>query len=248
MEHVESCGGRIILMASRALAASAESRDDYLAVYGRLIAQAKDKVILHWLGEMFDPQLAGYWGSPDVDQAMATVLSLIERHAAQASTASRSRCWSRRHEERMRKLLPHGVKMYTGDDFNYAALIAGDGQTHLPRPARHLRSDRACGGGGLRQAGRRRPRRLPRHPRRRPCRCRAQIFEAPTQYYKAGVVFMAWLNGFQDHFRMLGGMESARGVLHYAEVFRLADASGLLRDPDLAASRMKALMAVNGVS
>jgi hypothetical protein len=246
MEYVESCGGRIILMASRALCRVAKSRDDYLAVYGRLITQAKDKVILHWLGEMFDPQLAGYWGSSDVDQAMATVLSLIERHAGRIDGIKIS-LLEQAHEERMRKLLPHGVKMYTGDDFNYAALIAGDGQNISHgllgifdpiAPAAAAAFDRLAAGDldGYHAIL------APTVPLSR------KIFEAPTQYYKSGVVFMAWLNGFQDHFRMLGGMESARGVMHYADVFRLADASGLLRDPDLAATRMKALMAVNGVS
>jgi hypothetical protein len=246
MEYVESCGGRIILMASRALCRVAKSRDDYLAVYGRLITQARDKVILHWLGEMFDPQLAGYWGSSDVDQAMATVLSLIERHAPRIDGIKIS-LLEQAHEERMRKLLPHGVKMYTGDDFNYAALIAGDGQNISHgllgifdpiAPAAAAAFDRLAAGDldGYHAIL------APTVPLSR------TIFEAPTQYYKAGVVFMAWLNGFQDHFRMLGGMESARGVLHYAEVFRLADKAGLFRDPDLAASRMKSLMAVNGVA
>ncbi|MGL4445467.1 MAG: DUF993 family protein, partial [Alsobacter sp.] len=129
MAHVEAHGGRIILMASRALCRLARSRDDYLAVYGRLVAQARDKVILHWLGDMFDPQLAGYWGSHDVDEAMATCLALIERHADKIDGIKIS-LLEASYETRMRALLPRGVKMYTGDDFNYAELIAGDG-SHL---------------------------------------------------------------------------------------------------------------------
>jgi hypothetical protein len=245
MEHVEAHGGRIILMASRALCRVAKGRDDYLAVYGRLIAQAKDKVILHWLGDMFDPQLAGYWGSMDVDQAMATCLSLIDRHAAKIDGIKIS-LLEQAHEERMRARLPAGVRMYTGDDFNYADLIAGDGQ-HISHgllgifdpiaPAAAAALDRLAAGD------------MPAYhailaptvPLSR------KIFEAPTQYYKAGIVFLAWLNGFQRHFRMVGGMESARGLLHYADVFRLAAAAGLLADPDRAASRMRAFLVANGV-
>jgi hypothetical protein len=246
MAHVEAHGGRIILMASRALCRLAKGRDDYLAVYGRLIAQAKDKVILHWLGDMFDPQLAGYWGSHNVDQAMATCLALIERHAGKVDGIKIS-LLEASHETRMRALLPRGVKMYTGDDFNYAELIAGDGQ-HLSHgllgifdpiaPAAAAALDRLAAGdldGYHAILG-------PTVPLSR------RIFEAPTQYYKAGIVFMAWLNGHQDHFRMVGGMESARGLLHYADVFRLACAARLIVDPDRAVARMKALMAVNGVA
>lgn len=246
MAHVEAHGGRIILMASRALCRLARSRDDYLAVYGRLVGQAKDKVILHWLGDMFDPQLAGYWGSHDVDEAMATCLALIERHADRIDGIKIS-LLEASYETRMRALLPRGVKMYTGDDFNYAELIAGEG-THLSHgllgifdpiaPAAAAALDRLAAGdldGYHAILG-------PTVPLSR------RIFEAPTQYYKAGIVFMAWLNGHQDHFRMVGGMESARGLLHYADVFRLACAARLLVDPDRAVARMKALMAVNGVA
>jgi len=246
MEHVEAHGGRIILMASRALCRLARGRDDYLAVYGRLIAQARQPVILHWLGDMFDPQLAGYWGSPDVDQAMATCLSLIDRHAARVDGIKIS-LLEARYETRMRAMLPAGVKMYTGDDFNYAELIAGDGQ-HLSHgllgifdpiaPAAAAALDRLAAGdlaGYHAILG-------PTVPLSR------RIFEAPTQYYKAGVVFLAWLNGFQDHFRMVGGLESARGALHYADVFRLASDAGLIVDPDLATARMKALMSLNGIA
>ncbi len=246
MEHVEAHGGRIILMASRALCRLATGRDDYLAVYGRLIAQAKDKVILHWLGDMFDPQLAGYWGSHDVDEAMATCLSLIARHADKIDGIKIS-LLEASHETRMRAMLPAGVKMYTGDDFNYAELIAGDGQ-HLSHgllgifdpiaPAAAAAFDR-LGAGDL--AG--------YHAILGPTvPLSRRIFEAPTQYYKAGVVFLAWLNGFQDHFRMLGGMDSARGLLHYTDVFRLACAAQLIIDPDRAAARMRAFLAVNGVA
>ena len=246
MAHVEAHGGRLILMASRALCRVARDRDDYLAVYGRLIEQARQPVILHWLGDMFDPQLAGYWGSHVVDDAMSTCLGLIERHAAKVDGIKIS-LLEQSYEERMRAMLPVGVKMYTGDDFNYAALIEGDGR-HISHgllgifdpiaPAAAAALDRLAAGdsaGYHAILG-------PTVPLSR------RIFEAPTQFYKAGVVFLAWLNGFQPHFRMVGGMESARGLLHYADVFRLADEADLLRDPDLAAVRMKALLLQNGIS
>jgi hypothetical protein len=244
--HVEAHGGRAIMMASRALCRVAKSRDDYLHVYGRIIGQAADKVVLHWLGDMFDPELAGYWASGDVDTAMATVLDLIRGHSGKIEGIKIS-LLEQRHEEKLRSLLPDGVKMYTGDDFNYADLIEGDGR-HVSHallgifdpiaPAavaalQRLAEGDSAGYHAILD---------PTVPLSR------KIFEAPTQFYKAGVVFLAWLNGFQDHFRMIGGMDSARGIVHYAEIFRLADKARLLADPDLAAARMRQLAAVNGVA
>ena len=242
--HVEACGGRAILMASRALSRVAKSRDDYLHVYDRIIAQAADKVVLHWLGDMFDPELAGYWASRDVDTAMETVLELIRSQAGRIEGIKIS-LLEQRHEEKLRAALPAGVKMYTGDDFNYADLIEGDGR-HVSHallgifdpiaPAAAAALERLAAGDS---AG--------YHAILDPTVALSRkIFEAPTQFYKAGVVFLAWLNGFQDHFRMIGGMESARGIIHYAEIFRLADKARLLVDPDLAAARMRQLAAVNG--
>lgn len=243
--HVEAHGGRVILMASRALCCIARSADDYLAVYGRLISGCRNNVILHWLGAMFDPVLAGYWGSHEVEAAMSTCLDLIAAHADRIDGVKIS-LLERRHEERMRARLPTGVNMYTGDDFNYADLIEGDGRNFSHgllgifdpiAPAAAAALDRLADGD---RAG--------YHtildstvPLSR------RIFEAPTQYYKAGVVFLAWLNGFQDHFRMVGGMESARGILHYADIFRLADAARLLVDPDRAAHRMRQFCEINGI-
>ncbi len=245
ISYVEAHGGRVILMASRALCRIARSADDYLAVYGRLIAGSRNKVILHWLGAMFDPVLAGYWGSHEVETAMTTCLDLIAAHADRIDGIKIS-LLERRHEERMRARLPRGVNMYTGDDFNYADLIEGDGRNFSHgllgifdpiAPAAAAALDRLASGD---QAG--------YHaildstvPLSR------RIFEAPTQYYKAGVVFLAWLNGFQDHFRMVDGMESARGILHYADIFRLADAARLLVDPDRAAHRMRQFCDINGI-
>jgi hypothetical protein len=244
-EHIERHGGRIILMASRALARVARGPDDYLAVYSRLLRGARDKVILHWLGDMFDPALAGYWGSTQVDGAMATCLALIGGETAKIDGIKIS-LLERSHEERMRRMLPRGVKMFTGDDFNYADLIEGDGHEHSHgllgifdpiAPAAAAALDRLSAGD---HAGYHAilDRTVPLSRR---------IFEAPTQFYKAGIVFMAWLNGFQDHFRMVCGLESARGIVHYADVFRLADRAGLLIDPDRAVARMRHLLAQNGI-
>jgi hypothetical protein len=243
--HIEACGGRAILMASRALCRSARSRDDYLAVYDRLITNARDKVILHWLGPMFDPELAGYWGSTNIETAMDTCLDLIETHSSKVDGIKIS-LLEKSHEERMRIRLPNGVKMFTGDDFNYVDLIEGDGR-HVSHgllgifdpiaPAAAVALDKLANGdvNGYRSI---------LDPTVALSR---RIFEAPTYFYKAGVVFMAWLNGFQDHFRMVGGMESARGILHYADVFRLADRAQLLIDPEKAVHRMKKLCAINGI-
>jgi hypothetical protein len=244
--HVERHGGRIILMASRALCRAARNADDYLRVYSHLIRQTKQKVILHWLGEAFDPALAGYWGSRDFTPAMQTVLTLIRDNQAKIDGIKISLLDAEK-EVTMRRLLPAGVVMYTGDDFNYAELMAGDAQgfSHgllgifdpiAPAAAAafdRLAADDLAGYHAILDPTVALSRRL---------------FEAPTQHYKCGVVFLAWLNGFQSHFRMVGGAESARGILHYAELFRLADRAHLLVDPERAASRMKQLCALNGLA
>lgn len=243
--HVEAEGGRIILMASRALCRVAKGPDDYLAVYSRLIRQTRGKVILHWLGEAFDPALAGYWGSDAFEPAMNTVLTLIRDHADKVDGIKISLLDAQK-EVTMRRLLPAGVVMYTGDDFNYAELIAGDAQGYSHgllgifdpiAPAAAAAFDRLAAGD---RAG--------FHAILDPTvTLSRRLFEAPTQYYKCGVVFLAWLNGFQPHFRMVGGAESARGIVHYADLFRLADSARLLIDPGLATHRMRTLLALNGI-
>jgi hypothetical protein len=243
LEVVEREGGRVILMASRALAACAGSADDYLQLYGRLLRDASQPVVLHWLGEMFDPALRGYWGSSDTATALDTVLQLIEANAAKVEGIKVS-LLEARWEIELRRRLPPGVKMYTGDDFNYAELVAGDGQRHshallgifdaiAPVASAALEA--------LAQGDEARFRLLiqPTVPLSR------EIFRAPTRHYKAGVVFLAWLNGHQRHFTMAGGLQSARGLLHYAEVFRLADACGALQNPELALQRMQQFLSVH---
>ena len=243
---VESHGGRAVMMASRALARLARGPDDYAAVYDRILAQASRPVILHWLGEMFDAALAGYWGVDGFDAAMAVVLDIIRRHAPRIDGIKISLLDASKEID-MRKRLPPNVRMYTGDDFNYAELIAGDGERHSHGLLGIFDPIAPAAAAALIKlgAGDREGYEAILAPTAALSR---RIFEAPTQYYKAGVVFLAWLNGFQDHFVMLGGMQSARGIVHYADVFRLADQAGLIIDPELAAKRMGALLALNGVA
>ena len=245
LEFVESQGGHVILMASRALARVARSADDYRKVYRRMLRQAKDKVILHWLGDMFDPQLKGYWGADRFEDALETVLDIIGENRDKVDGIKISLLDNAREVE-LRERLPEGVLCYTGDDFNYAELIEGDGERHshallgifdaVALPASLALSALAAG-----DVARFRALIEPTVPLSR------RIFEAPTQYYKAGVVFLAWLNGHQDHFTMPVGMQSARGILHYADVFRLADRSGVLAESDLAAKRMTFLTGLYGI-
>jgi hypothetical protein len=242
---IEGLGGRVIIMASRALARAARGPDDYLAVYSRLIRQSQRKVILHWLGDCFDPALAGYWGTTDVPAAMETVLGLIRGHADKVDGIKIS-LLSKGYEIDMRRRLPEGVVMYTGDDFDYAELIEGDsqGSSHALLGIFDAIAPAASAALVRLAAGEREEYRrilVPTVPLSR------RIFESPTQYYKAGIVFLAWLNGFQPHFAMVGGMQSARGILHYADVFRLADQAGVLRDPELATHRMRTLLSLYGL-
>jgi hypothetical protein len=242
---VEGAGGRIILMASRALAAAAKGPEDYARVYGRILGQAREPVIIHWLGEMFDPALAGYWGSPDHWQAMETCLEILQANAAR-SMASKSRCSPARRRFAMRRRLPAGIRMYTGDDFNYAELIAGDEQGYSDALLGIFDAIAPAASAAFTALAKGDERRFfeilePTVPLSR------HIFKAPTRFYKTGVVFMAWLNGHQPHFSMVGGQESTRSILHLAELFRLADRAGLLRDPDTAVDRMRRLLAVHGI-
>jgi hypothetical protein len=243
---VEAMGGRIILMASRALAKAARSPADYERVYARILSQVKQPVIIHWLGEMFDPALEGYWGNHDHMQAMETALSVIHAHADKVDGVKISLLDDRK-EIAMRRRLPKGVRMYTGDDFNYAELIAGDEHGHSDALLGIFDPIAPAVGGALASLSRNDLSTFhdilaPTVPLSR------HIFRSPTRFYKTGVVFMAWLNGHQDHFVMVGGQQSARSIGHFSELFRLADKAGLLRDPDMAVARMRQLLAVHGVA
>ncbi len=249
---IEAAGGRIIVMASRALAACARTPDDYARVYGRVLSQVREPVILHWLGEMFDPALAGYWvgagglaSDPDHARATDVCASVINANAAKVDGVKVSLLDAGK-EMALRARLPQGVRMYTGDDFNFAALIGGDATGYsdallgifdaiAPAAAAALTAlaagDRSQFDAIL----------APTVPLSR------HVFAAPTRFYKTGVVFLAWLNGHQTHFTMVGGQQSARSVLHLSEIFRLADAAGLLREPELAVSRMRTFLGVHGI-
>jgi hypothetical protein len=241
---IEKLGGRIILMASRALAACARSPDDYAKVYDRILQQVKEPVIIHWLGEMFDPALDGYWGSKDHSAAMEACLSILAKNASKVDGIKIS-LLDKEKEIEMRRRLPKGVRMYTGDDFNFAELIEGDARGYSDALLGIFDAIAPAASQALSHLSREENSSYhevlaPTVPLSR------HIFCAPTRFYKTGVVFMAWLNGHQDHFVMVGGQQSARHVLHLAELFRLADAAGLLADPPLACARMKQLLAVHG--
>ncbi len=245
-EAVEAMGGRIILMASRALARAARSPADYERVYARVLSGVRQPVIIHWLGEMFDPALDGYWGSHDHMAAMDTALAVIRDHADKVDGVKISLLDDTK-EVAMRRRLPRGVRMYTGDDFNYATMIAGDGQGHSDALLGIFDPIAPAVGGAL--AALQHDDLATFHDILAPTvPLSRHIFQVPTRFYKTGVVFMAWLNGHQDHFVMVGGQQSARSIQHFAELFRRADAAGLLADPDRAVSRMRSLLAVHGVA
>ena len=246
IEVVEGAGANVIIMASRQLARVARSAEDYAKVYARLLEQVSRPVVLHWLGPMFDPALAGYWGSAQLTEATDTVLQVIADHSAKVDGIKVSML-DEAHEVDMRRRLPDGVRLYTGDDFNYPTLVRGDGESYshallgifdaiAPAASTALqaldRGDLASYDRLLEPTVA-----LSRH-----------LFGTPTYYYKTGIVFLAWLAGHQQGFRMVGGLESSRSPVHLAEVFRLADAAGLLPDPELAAGRMRTYLSTVGVA
>ena len=242
---VEGTGARVVLMASRALAAIATSPDDYADLYGHVLGQLQQPAILHWLGPMFDPALAGYWGDADLDAAAETMLAIIAANRDKVDGVKVS-LLDHGREVALRRRLPDGVRLYTGDDFHYPELIRGDEHGHsdallgvfdaiAPAAATALaaldsgdtdRYDEVL---------------APTVPLAR------HIFQAPTYSYKIGIVFLAYLNDHQRHFRMVGGKESARSITHLAELFVLGDRAGLLRDPELAARRMRGVLELAGV-
>jgi Protein of unknown function (DUF993) len=245
-EAIEGVGGRIILMASRTLAAVARHADDYASVYASVLAQVRQPVILHWLGPMFDPALEGYWGGTSISEAMENCLGIVHAHKGKIDGIKIS-LLDAELEVAMRRQLPDGVRMYTGDDFNYDRLILGDGQGHSDAllgifdaiaPAASMALAALDAGDVLRYQQLLAPTvPLSRH-----------IFASPTQHYKTGVVFLAFLNGFQSHFRMVRGSENARSTAHLCELFVLADQAGVLRDPEVAIQRMRNFLLLAGVA
>ncbi|MFF7142446.1 dihydrodipicolinate synthase family protein [Streptomyces nodosus] len=243
---VEEAGAQAILMASRALAATANGPEDYLEIYGHLLRQAADPVILHWLGPMFDPALEGYWGSSDLDAATEVFLEVIAAHPDKVDGVKISLLDARREVD-LRRRLPQGVRCYTGDDFHYPELIAGDEQgfSHAllgifdplgPLAAHAVRVLDTGDVKGFREVLDPTVE-LSRH-----------LFQPPTRFYKTGVVFLAWLAGHQEHFTMVGGLQSARSLPHFARAYELADGLGLFPDPERAETRMRTLLSLYGVN
>jgi len=245
VDAIQSAGGRIILMASRALARVARGPEDYATVYDRVLNACEHPVILHWLGDMFDPALAGYWGASDFPAALDTVLEIIGENTARIDGIKISLLDAQK-EIAMRRRLPPSVRMYTGDDFNYPELISGDAQgfshallgifdplaVHAASAVARLCIEDDAGFRDILD---------PTVPLAR------HVFRPPTQYYKTGVVFLAWLNGHQSHFRMIGGAEALRSLPYFVDCFKLADACGALADPHLAVNRMTSLLRTYGV-
>ena len=245
LSAIQALGGRVILMSSRALARVARTAEDYKTVYKAVLANADKPVILHWLGSMFDPELAGYWGSDTFEGALDTCLEIIRENAAKIDGIKIS-LLDKDKEIRMRRLLPPGVNMYTGDDFNYPGLIEGDEQGHSHALLGIFDAIAPVASHALQALGKGDNARYhalmdPTVPLSR------LIFRAPTQYYKTGVVFLAYLNGHQDHFIMLGGHHAFRPLPYFVELFRLADRAGLLRDPERAAARMQGFLRQYGI-
>jgi hypothetical protein len=236
VEFVEGTGSQVIVMASRQLARTATCAEDYLRVYDEILRQVREPVILHWLGEAFDPHLRGYWGTTDVPAATETFLQLVRAHAAKVDGVKVS-LLSADHEVSLRAALPKGVRLYTGDDFNYPDLIRGDGSHHSDALLGAFAAIAPAASAALTaldeddlaayDAEMAPTLALSRH-----------IFEAPTFYYKTGIAFLSWLTGQQDGFSMVGGLQAARSVPHLAQVFALANDAQLLPDPELASHRM----------
>jgi hypothetical protein len=242
---IEGEGGQIILMASRALAAAAKFPEDYAVVYDRILSQVSQPVIIHWLGDMFDPALKGYWGSDDLDEAMDSCLAVLRAHETRIDGIKVS-LLDKDREIAMRRRLPKSIRMYTGDDFNYSELIEGDEQGYSDALLGIFDAIAPAAGAAFAafdagELDRYREIFRPTVPLSR------HIFKSPTRFYKTGVVFLAWLNGHQTHFQMVGGQQSARSIVHLSELFVLADQARLFHDPEKTARRMRAFLTVAGV-
>jgi hypothetical protein len=246
VSFVASCGATVILMASRQLARLARHADDYMTVYGLLLSRVPEPVILHWLGPMFDPALTGYWGSSDTAVATSSFLDLVRAHVG-AIDGVKVSLLDAAHEVQLRRALPDGVRLYTGDDINYPELIRGDDAGHSDALLGAFAAIAPAASAALQALDRgdletydtalAPTLALSRH-----------VFARPTYYYKTGIAFLAWLSGHQPGFTMVGGLQSGRSIPHLAQTFRLADAAGLFPDPELAAARMRALLDVAGVA
>ncbi|MBO0703065.1 MAG: DUF993 family protein, partial [Candidatus Dormibacteraeota bacterium] len=243
---VEAAGGQVVLMASRELCRIARGIDDYVRVYSEVLRQLRKPALIHWLGEVFDPALHGYWGSEDPDQAVENFCTLL-RATGEKVEGVKVSLLDQERELEIRRRLPSGMRLFTGDDFDYVSMIAGDGERHSDAllGALDMIAPAAAAALSLLDEGDQDGFRETLDPTLPLSR---HVFSTPTQYYKVGVVFLAYLNGHQSHFRMVGGVEGARSLPHLCETFRMADAADLLVDPELAVDRMKRVLAVAGVA
>ncbi|MFE5672201.1 DUF993 family protein [Agromyces sp. NPDC056523] len=245
LHHTEDAGAGVVLMASRHLARAAQNADDYRRVYREVLSAAGAPVVLHWLGTAFDPALEGYFGSTDTDAAAGTLLQVIEanRDAVQGVKMS---LLDADAEISVRRRLPATARMFTGDDFHYVGLIEGDEQGHsdallgafaalAPNASAAIQALDANDIDAYRAI---------LGPTEELSR---QVFAAPTFYYKTGVAFLAWLNGHQPAFQMVGGLHAARSLPHLSRIVELANASAALERPELAAARWHELLTINGV-
>lgn len=239
LHFTEEAGAGVVLMASRHLARAAQSPADYERVYRDVLDAASAPVILHWLGEAFDPALAGYFGDAD------TVLRIIEAGGEKVAGIKMS-LLDADAEVALRARLPERARMFTGDDYNYVGLIAGDGEQHSDALLGAFAALAPSASAAIQaldagDADRYRDILGPTEALAR------QIFAAPTYFYKTGIAFLSWLNGHQEAFSMVGGLHAARSLPHLSEIVRLAGACGALEHPELAAERWTRLLRLNGV-
>lgn len=245
LQFAEDQGAGTVLMASRHLARAASSAADYERVYREVLARAGAPVVLHWLGEAFDPQLAGYFGGPDVDAEIDTVIRIMTENVHRVRGIKMS-LLDAGHEITVRSRLPRGTTLFTGDDFNYVSLIEGDGERHSDALLGAFAAVAPNASAAIQalDAGDAVEYRRILGPTEELAR---HVFTAPTYFYKTGVAFLSWLNGHQPAFGMVGGLHSARSLPHLSRLIRLADRAGALEHPELAARRWSALLATQGI-
>ena len=245
LHRTEDAGAGVVLMASRHLARAAQGADDYRRVYREVLAAASTPVVLHWLGTAFDPALAGYFGSDDTDAAAETLLQVIDADADTVQGVKMS-LLDADAEVAVRRRLPDTARMFTGDDFHYVGLIEGDEHGHSDALLGAF-SCLAPNASAAIQALDRSDVTAYREILAPTEALSRQVFAAPTFYYKTGVAFLSWLNGHQAAFQMVGGLHAARSLPHLSRIVELANASGSLERPELAAARWHSMLALNGV-
>ena len=249
LHFTEEQGAGPVLMASRHLARVATGADDYRRVYREVLSRATVPVVLHWLGTAFDPELAGYFGADDWETASGVLLDVIHESPGKVAGVKMS-LLNAESEISVRERLPEGVRMFTGDDFNYVGLIGGDtvgqGESHSDALLGAFAAITPVASAAIQALDAGDPEAYLRilGPTEELSR---QVFAAPTFYYKTGVAFLAWLNGHQPAFQMVGGLHSARSLSHLSRIVELANASLALEQPELARQRWHGMLRLNGV-